>query len=49
MHGGSSPGAPNGEANGNYRSGRFTKQAMTVRRELDQVIRHLQRFANEIT
>jgi hypothetical protein len=30
MHGGKSPGAPKGEANGNYRRGERTKQAKAV-------------------
>ncbi len=30
MHGGKAPGAPKGEANGNYRHGGRTKQTKTV-------------------
>jgi hypothetical protein len=33
MHGGSSPGAPKGKANGNYRNGRFTCEAIAERRQ----------------
>jgi hypothetical protein len=29
MHEGSSPGAPKGKANGNYKTGRFTCEAFT--------------------
>jgi hypothetical protein len=33
MHGGTSPGAPTGKANGNYRSGIWTKEWLKLRRE----------------
>jgi hypothetical protein len=33
MHGGASPGAPRGERNGNYRNGRYTKDALRQREE----------------
>ena len=39
MHGGASPGAPKGEANGSYRHGRFTCEAIERRRELNAWIR----------
>ncbi|HEY0352193.1 MAG TPA: HGGxSTG domain-containing protein [Enterovirga sp.] len=48
MHGGSSPGAPKGEGNGNYKSGRFTNEAIAGRRELNEFNRNMRRLANEI-
>jgi hypothetical protein len=47
MHGGSSPGAPKGKANGNYRHGRFTNEAVARRRELHALIRLMQTTARE--
>jgi hypothetical protein len=35
MHGGSSPGAPKGKANGNYKTGRFTCEAIAQRQIAD--------------
>jgi hypothetical protein len=34
MHGGTSPGAPTGKANGNYRSGVWTKEWLKLRRQV---------------
>jgi hypothetical protein len=48
MHGGASPGAPKGERNGNYRTGRFTNEAIRSRRELNGMIRSLRALAEEI-
>jgi hypothetical protein len=48
MHGGSSPGAPNGPANGNYRHGRFTCEAIAERRQLSAWIRAMAQLAQEV-
>jgi hypothetical protein len=48
MHGGSSPGAPKGKANGNYRHGRFTCEAIEARRQLAAWIRMMGRLAEEV-
>jgi hypothetical protein len=48
MHGGASPGAPKGKANGNYRDGRFTNEAIERRRELNALIRLMRKTAKEI-
>ena len=48
MHGGSSPGAPRGEANGNYRHGRFTCEAIEQRRQLNAWIRRMGQLAQEV-
>lgn len=48
MHGGKSPGAPRGEANGSYRHGRFTDEAIERRRELNGWIRAMRDLAEEI-
>ena len=48
MHGGGSPGAPKGEANGNYRHGCFTNEAIELRRELNEWARLMKKFAEEI-
>ena len=45
MHGGGSPGAPKGEANGNYRHGCFTNEAIELRRELNEWARLMKKFA----
>jgi hypothetical protein len=47
MHGGSSPGAPKGEANGNYRHGLFTLDAIEDRREIREWARQMQRLVEE--
>lgn len=39
MHGGASPGAPKGRANGNYRNGRWTAEAVEARREMAELVR----------
>ncbi len=49
MHGGSSPGAPKGSANGSYRHGLFTAEAIEERRELNAWIRDARSMAGEIT
>ena len=48
MHGGSSPGAPRGKANGNYRHGDFTNEALEQRRVLNELIRLLRQTAGEV-
>jgi hypothetical protein len=48
MHGGTSPGAPKGKANGNYRHGRFTNKAIERQREMNAMIRALQKTAREV-
>ena len=49
MHGGSSPGAPKGDANGNYRHGRFTCKAIEMRRQLTAWIREMNQLAEDVT
>jgi hypothetical protein len=39
MHGGASPGAPRGPANGAYRTGLWTKAAIAERRAMAALIR----------
>jgi hypothetical protein len=48
MHGGSSPGAPKAKANGNYRHGRFTGDAIERRRDLNALIRMMREAAEEV-
>lgn len=48
MHGGTSPGAPKGKANGGYRHGRFTNEAIKQRRELNAWIKTMRDLAEEI-
>jgi hypothetical protein len=48
MHGGSSPGAPKGSANGNYRHGRFTCEAIEMRRQLSAWIREMNQLADDV-
>ena len=48
MHGGKSPGAPKGEANGSYRHGQFTDEAIERRRELNGWIRAMRDLTEEI-
>ncbi len=48
MHGGSSPGAPKGKANGNYRHGRYTSEAIAQRRQLMEWVRMMRQFAQEV-
>jgi len=45
LHGGRSPGGPKGQANGNYRHGGFTCEAIAARRELAEAIREARRTA----
>jgi hypothetical protein len=39
LHGGLSPGAPGGEANGNYKNGDWTREAIQERRWLRNVLK----------
>ena len=48
MHGGSSPEAPEGKANGNYRHGQFTCDAIAERRQLSAWIRMMGQLAREV-
>ncbi len=48
MHGGKSPGAPKGPANGNYRHGRYTREALEERRQLAAWIKEVTRFVDEV-
>ncbi len=48
MHGGASPGAPKGKANGNYRHGRYTSEAIKQRRQLMEWIRMMGQAAQEV-
>ncbi len=47
-HGGASPGAPRGKANGSYRHGRFTNEAVERRRELNAWIRTMRSVAEQV-
>lgn len=47
MHGGTNPGAPRGEANGNYRTGLYTRESLALRdliREARKSLRALHGF-----
>ena len=44
LHGGKSPGAPRGTANGNYRNGQWTREAVTERRRLADLLHNLRRL-----
>jgi hypothetical protein len=48
MHGGSSPGAPKGKANGNYRHGGFTCEAIAERRFLADLLREVKASVRSI-
>ena len=48
MHGGPSPGAPKGKGNGNYRTGRFTGEAIRQRRQLNAWIRMVAQTAQKV-
>jgi hypothetical protein len=48
MHGGTSPGAPRGKANGSYRHGRYTCEAIAERRHLAALIKLMGQFAQKI-
>jgi len=39
MHGGRNPGAPKGEANGAYRTGAFTCEAIVERAQVSRVLK----------
>ncbi len=45
MHGGKSPGAPEGKANGNYRHGRRAQERIEYRRELKALCRQVRESA----
>ena len=47
MHGGASPGAPRRKANGSYKHGRFTAEAIASRRGLNALIRMLKEAAEQ--
>ena len=47
MHGGTSPGAPTGKANGNYRSGVWTKEWLRLRREVTELRRRTRDLIGE--
>jgi len=49
MHGGASPGAPKGKANGMFKHGRYTNEAVAERRELTAWIRAMRQVAEEVT
>jgi hypothetical protein len=48
MHGGSSPGAPKGSRNGNYKTGRFTCEAVEERRRVAAWIRAMGQLARDV-
>ena len=48
LHGGASPGAPKGKANGNYKHGQFTNKAIEDRRILNALIKMLGRAAEQV-
>ena len=48
MHGGASPGAPKGKANGNYRHGQFTRQALAECRQVAALIRLMMQSARQV-
>jgi hypothetical protein len=48
MHGGSSPGAPKGKANGMFRHGRYTAEAVAERRMLGAWIKTMRQVAEEV-
>lgn len=41
MHGGTSPGAPKGEANAMFRHGGWTNEAVAIRREARELLRKI--------
>jgi hypothetical protein len=45
---GASPGAPKGKANGNYRTGHFTCEAIAERRQLSVWIRAMAQLTQEV-
>lgn len=48
LHGGLSPGAPQGKWNGNYRHGMFTREACEERRMLRALLAGARRTVNEM-
>ena len=48
MHGGASPGAPKGERNGNYKHGRFTNDAIAMRRQLRAWVKEMEEVAEAV-
>lgn len=48
MHGGLSPGAPEGPANGNFRHGRYTKAAIAMRLQVAELIAGSRDFLRRI-
>lgn len=48
MHGGASPGAPEGERNGNWRHGRYTNEFREMRDELNDWVRFMRRASQRI-
>ena len=48
MHGGTSPGAPKGKANGMFRHGRYTAEAVAERRMLGAWIKTMRQLAQEV-
>jgi hypothetical protein len=45
MHGGAAPGAPRGQANGSYKTGHYTKEAIALRRQIRAWVRQMSAFA----
>jgi glucans biosynthesis protein len=48
MHGGASPGAPTGERNGNYKHGRFTREAIEARKFIRALVAQMLAMAASI-
>ena len=48
MHGGKSPGAPRGKLNGNYKNGNWTKEAISSRREVAEILREAREILEEM-
>ncbi len=48
MHGGTSPGAPRGPANGNFQHGFYTKEAQADRRYVRRLIREAKELMEEL-
>jgi hypothetical protein len=49
VHGGASPGAPKGPANGNFKTGCFTCEALEERRVLAAGIRAMGQLARDVS
>ncbi|MEH6524393.1 HGGxSTG domain-containing protein [Sulfitobacter sp.] len=43
MHGGTSPGAPKGPRNGNYKLGYWTNEEVALRRQMSEFIREMKK------